>query len=422
MKNVIFSQELIEFHGQQFLITNGMDITDQKRAEEEREKLQAQLNQSQKMASVGRLAGGVAHDFNNILTVILGNTEMVLEMVDQKHPLYEKIQQIQKAALRSSNIIRQLLTFASRQTIVPKILDLNEAVEQIIKMLRRLIGEDIDLSWKPGKNLWPVKVDPAQIDQIMANLAINARDAIDGVGKLIIETGKDTFDDSYCAAHPEFVPGDFVFLKVRDDGCGMDKETQKKLFEPFFTTKEVGKGTGLGLATVYGIVKQYGGFINVSSELNLGTTFWIYLPRHRAVEGPVQTENADAFEAHGSETILLVEDETTILNVIPIMLESMGYTVLTAATPGEAMDVAREHSQDIHLVLTDVVMPEMNGLDLAGKLLSLYPNLKCLFMSGYTDDVIAHHGILADRVNFIQKPFSKQVLSMQVRKILDKAN
>jgi DNA-binding NtrC family response regulator len=176
------------------------------------------------------------------------------------------------------------------------------------------------------------------------------------------------------------------------------------------------------LATVYGIVKQYGGFINVSSELNLGTTFWIYLPRHRAVEGPVQTENADAFEAHGSETILLVEDETTILNVIPIMLESMGYTVLTAATPGEAMDVAREHSQDIHLVLTDVVMPEMNGLDLAGKLLSLYPNLKCLFMSGYTDDVIAHHGILADRVNFIQKPFSKQVLSMQVRKILDKAN
>jgi len=306
-----------------------------------------------------------------------------------------------------------------KQTIAPRVLDLNETVEEMLKMLRRLIGEDIDLSWLPGRDIWPVKVDPAQIDQILANLSVNARDAIAGVGRLTIETGKATFDEAYCAQHPGFVPGDFVLLAVSDNGSEMDAETQNNLFEPFFTTKEVGKGTGLGLATVYGIAKQNNGFINVYSESNQGTTFKIYLPRYRTVDEIKRSERADAGEPHGSETILLVEDETTILKMTKMILERLGYTVLTAATPGEAMDAAREHSQEIDLLMTDVVMPEMNGRDLAGKLLSLYPNLKWLFMSGYTENAIAHHGVLDEGVNFIQKPFSKQELSVQVRKVLD---
>jgi len=298
-------------------------------------------------------------------------------------------------------------------------MDLNETVEAMLKMLRRLIGENIDLSWQPGHDIWPVKVDPAQIDQILANLSVNARDAISGVGRLTIETGKAAFDEAYCAQHPGFVPGDFVLLAVSDNGCGMDAETQKNLFEPFFTTKEVGQGTGLGLATVYGIAKQNNGFINVYSEPDQGTTFKIYLPRHRTVDEPTRAERADAGESHGSETILLVEDEKTILKMTSMLLERLGYTVLTAATPGEAMDVAREHSEEINLLMTDVVMPEMNGRDLAGKLITLYPNLKWLFMSGYTKNVIAHHGVLEEGVNFIQKPFSKQELSVHVRKALD---
>ena len=395
------------------------DITEEKHREAEKEKLQSQLNQAQKMEAVGRLAGGVAHDFNNMLSVIHGNAEIALEDVDPSQPLHDNLLEIQKAAQRSTNVVRQLLAFARQQTIAPKVLDLNETVEEMLKMLRRLIGEDIDLSWQPGHDIWPVKMDPAQIDQILANLSVNARDAIAGVGKLTIETGKATFDASYCAEHPGFVPGDFVLLAVSDNGSGMDAETQKNLFEPFFTTKEVGQGTGLGLATVYGIAKQNNGFVNVYSEPDQGTTFKIYLPRHRTVDETTRPEIVDAEESHGSETILLVEDETTILKMTRMMLERLGYTVLTAVTPGEAMDVAREHSEEINLLMTDVVMPEMNGRDLAGKLLSLYPNLKWLFMSGYTANVIAHHGVLEEGVNFIQKPFSKQELSRHVRKALD---
>jgi CheY-like chemotaxis protein len=357
-----------------------------------------------------------------MLSVILGNTELGLQEVDATQPLHDNLQEIYEAAQRSTNVVRQLLAFARKQTIAPKVLDLNETVEEMLKMLRRLIGEDIDLSWQPEYDIWPVKMDPAQVDQILANLSVNARDAIDGVGKLTIETGKVSFDETHCAKHPYLVPGDFVLLAISDDGCGMDKETLDNIFEPFFTTKGVGQGTGLGLATVYGIVKQNNGFINVYSEPNQGTTFRIYLPRHHTVDEPVRAENISDFEVHGDETILLVEDEATILKVTRVMLERLGYTVLTATTPGEAMEVAKEQGYEIDLLMTDVVMPEMNGRELAGKLLSLYPNLKWLFMSGYTENAIAHHGVLDESVHFMQKPFSKQELSIHVRKVLDEKN
>ena len=398
------------------------DITEHKRAKEEKEELENQLRQAQKMEAVGRLAGGVAHDFNNMLSVILGNSEMALEQMDLDQPLKANLQEIKKAALRSADITRQLLAYARKQTIAPKVLNLNKTLQNMLKMIRRLIGENINLVWLPGKALWPVQMDPSQIDQILANLCVNARDAIAGVGKITIETGKTTFDEDYCAYHPGFIPGDFVLLAVSDDGCGMDKETLNNLFEPFFTTKDVDKGTGLGLATVYGIVKQNNGFINVYSEPNRGTTFKIYLPRHEIGEEQVRGKRIVRSAVQGSETILLVEDEPSILSMTTQMLERLGYIVLAAVTPLEAIGLAREHGGNVHLLMTDVIMPEMNGRDLASNLLSTYPNLKRLFMSGYTANVIAHHGVLDEGVNFIQKPFSTQDLSVKVREVLDEDN
>jgi PAS domain S-box-containing protein len=397
------------------------DITERKRAEEEKAKLQAQLLQSQKMESVGRLAGGVAHDFNNMLGVILGHTELAMEQVDPDHPLYNDLREIRKAAERSSDLTRQLLAFARKQTIAPKVLDLNETVARMLKMLQRLIGEDIQLAWLPGVNLWPVRMDPSQIDQVLVNLSVNARDAIAGVGKITIETENIRFDETYCADHTGFVPGEYLLLAVSDDGCGMDREILGKLFEPFFTTKGAGKGTGLGLATCYGIVKQNSGFINVYSEPDRGTTFRIYLPRHIGKAEQIQKEGPQEPVIRGRETVLVVEDEEALLELGKIMIEKQGYRVLTAGTPGEAIRLAEEHPGEIHLLMTDVVMPEMNGRELARKMLSLYPNLKRLFMSGYTADVIAHHGVLDDGVHFIQKPFSRQDLAAKVREALDQA-
>jgi PAS domain S-box-containing protein len=408
-----------ELSGERFLLGVGIDITNLKRAEAEREKLQAQLTQAQKMESVGRLAGGVAHDFNNMLGVILGHTELAMDKLDPSQPLYTHLLEVRKAAERSADLTRQLLAFARKQTIAPKVLDLNDTVESMLKMLRRLIGEDIHLAWMPGANLFPVKVDPSQIDQILANLCVNARDAIKGVGKITIETQDITFDEAYCAVHTDFIPGEYVLLAVSDDGCGMDKETQSHLFEPFFTTKGMGQGTGLGLATVYGIVRQNNGFINVYSEPGHGTRFAIYLPRHAELKVSL-TEQAPARETkHGSETILLVEDEPTILRMTEMMLERLGYKVLSADRPGKAMSLAREYSGRIDLLMTDVVMPGMNGRDLAANLLSIYPDIKCLFMSGYTANVIAHHGVLEEGVQFIQKPFSIKDLAAKVRETLD---
>jgi len=414
---ILFSATI--FPDQGFIEGSIMDITGRKQAEEEKEKLQEQLTQAQKMESVGRLAGGVAHDFNNMLGVILGHTELALERVQPPHPLHTDLREIQKAAQRSADLTKQLLTFARKQIISPQVLDLNRVIKNMITMLQRLIGEDIDLVWKPAKNLWPVKMDPSQIDQILANLCVNAQDAITGVGKLTIETGMKTFDQDYCLEHTGFVPGDFVLVAVSDDGCGMDKKTMDNLFEPFFTTKDVGKGTGLGLATIYGIVKQNNGFINVYSEPGQGTTFRIYIPRSASEdEGPKTRPSAVGIPG-GSETILLVEDEAAILQMTCMMLERKGYRVLPAGSPSEAMTLAKAHEGVIHLLITDVVMPEMNGRDLALRLTALYPNLKLLFMSGYTANVIAHQGILDEGVSFIQKPFSMADLVLQVRGVLD---
>ncbi len=389
-----------------------------KRDISEQLRLAAQFQQAQKMESVGRLAGGVAHDFNNMLGVIIGNAEMALDETEPTNPVHNDLEEILVAAKRSADITKKLLAFARKQTISPKILDLNGTVEGMLKMLRRLIGEDIDLSWLPGSGLWPVKMDPAQIDQILANLCINARDAILGVGKITIETDMVQFDEAYCLDNPGFVPGDFVLLAVSDNGCGMDRTTLDRLFEPFFTTKEVGKGTGLGLATVYGIVKQNNGFINVYSELDKGTTFKIYLPRHEGEEAEQIMMDGGVIPQAQGETVLIVEDEISILNLGASMLEKLGYRVLTAATPGQALQQAAAHPGTIDLLVTDVIMPDMNGRDLAGRLTALYPDVRTLFMSGYTANVIAHHGVLDEGVLFLQKPFSIKQLALLVRRAL----
>jgi two-component system, cell cycle sensor histidine kinase and response regulator CckA len=397
----------------------GRDISERKQAQEEKMKLEAQLTQAQKMEFVGRLAGGVAHDFNNMLSVILGNTEMAINTVHPSEPLHKKLQAVLHAGQRSADLTRQLLAFARKQTISPRVLDLNEALNGMSNMLQRLIGEDIDIAWLPSGELWPVNIDPSQIDQILANLCINARDAIKGVGKITIETANATFDDSYCRDHEEFVPGQYVLLAVSDNGCGMDKEILGKLFEPFFTTKETGKGTGLGLCTIYGIVKQNKGFINVYSEPGHGTTFKIYFPRYEGKDEISSVKGNQASVISGRETVLVVEDEPALLEMSKLMLEMQGYKVLSAASPREAIRLSREHSGKIDLLMTDVVMPEMNGRDLAENMLTLYPDLKCLFTSGYTANVIAHRGVLEEGVHFIQKPFSRNDLAMKVREVLD---
>jgi len=395
------------------------DITERKQSEEERAKLQAQLNQAQKMESIGRLAGGVAHDFNNILTAILGYTELAMNRCRPSDPIHNDLKIIENSALQSAGLVRQLLAFARKQTVAPKVLDLNDTVAGMLKMLQRLIGEDIKFGWMPGTGLWSLKIDPSQIDQLLANLFVNARDAITGVGKITIETGNMVFDKAYCDVHTGFVPGEYVMLTVSDDGFGMDRETIAQIFEPFFTTKERGKGTGLGLATVYGIVKQNGGFINVYSEPGNGSTFKIYLPRFLGEAVASVVARSLEFPKGCGETVLLVEDDAVILKLGSLMLEQLGYMVLIADTPTEALRLAKAPGNEINLLLTDVVMPEMNGRDLARLLKEMIPGLKCLFASGYTADVIAHHNILDEGVHFLEKPFSMKSLATKVRDALE---
>jgi PAS domain S-box-containing protein len=381
-------------------------------------RLAAQFQQAQKMEAVGLLAGGVAHDYNNMLSVILGYAELALEKVDPAEPLHADLQIIITAAKRSADITRQLLTFARKQTIIPVVLDLNQTVETMLAMIRRLIGEDIDLAWLPKANLRPIKMDPTQVDQILANLCVNARDAFAGAGKITIETGNVVFDAAYCADHLGFVEGAYVLLTVSDDGCGMSKEVMGHIFDPFFTTKAEGQGTGLGLSTVHGIVKQNEGFINVYSELGSGTTFRIYLPQYMEQAAvSAQTKALDMPLSQG-ETVLVVEDESVLLMMTQTMLRKLGYRVLAAGTPSEAIELTERHEGQIHLAITDVVMPKMNGRDLAECLQSLSPGLKILFMSGYTADVIAHRGVLEAGVNFLQKPFSVHDLATKVREVL----
>jgi len=395
------------------------DISNRKRVEEDHKQLQVQFAQAQKMESVGRLAGGVAQDFNNILSVIIGRTELALTKVDPSQPLHNDLREILKSAKRSAEIIQRLLAFARKQTIMPRVLDLNYTLEGMLKMLWRLIGEDIDLAWLPESDLRPVKMDPTQLDQILANLCVNARDAIAGVGKITIETASVTFDEDYYAEHLDYVPGEFILLAFSDDGCGMDKNTQDKIFEPFFTTKEMGKGTGFGLSTLYGIVKQNNGFVNVYSEQGKGTTFKIYLPIHTDQNvKELKGNDAPIYKGRG-EMLLVVEDETSILELIETMLDSLGYRVLTARTPAEALDLVVKHTGEISMLITDVVMPEMNGRELAERLQSSHPKLKCLYMSGYTANIIAHRGILDQGVSFIQKPFLMKDLAEKVRMTLN---
>jgi len=412
------SASLIMLGGQAVIQCVHRDITERKRADAERTKLEAQFHQAQKMESVGRLAGGVAHDFNNMLQAILGNANLALDEIPPDSPVRESLEEIRSCARRSADLTRQLLAFASRQPIAPKVLDLNETVESLLKMLRRLISEDIHLAWLPATDLAPIKVDPTQIDQILANLCINARDAIDGVGKVTIETGNAVIDDACCADHPGFMPGAYVRLTVSDDGCGMDKETMSRIFEPFFTTKGLGKGTGLGLATVYGIVKQNNGFINVTSEPGKGTIFNLYLPHYIGQPTAPQKESVTESPRSSGETVLLVEDEPAILAIVRRILERLGYTVVVANSPTEAIRLADVYAGEIHLLMTDVVMPEMNGRDLARQLMARHPKLQCLFMSGYTTDVIAHHGVLGEGMNFIEKPFTIESVANKVRSAL----
>ncbi|MDD9305270.1 MAG: response regulator [Desulfobacter sp.] len=378
-----------------------------------------QLQQAQKMESIGRLAGGVAHDYNNISSIIIGYFELALEQVSQEDPLHKDLLEILTAANRSTKITRQLLAFARKQTVDPKVLDLNDTIGGLLKMFRRLIGEDIDLVWQPGKEVWPVKIDPTQIDQIIANVGINARDAIADVGKITIETKNIYFDANYCADHAGFVPGEYLLLAVSDNGSGIEPDIMDNIFEPFFTTKGLGKGTGLGLSTVYGIVKQNNGFINVYSEPDKGTTVRIFLPRHdgRAVKA-FSDENKDIPLSRG-ETVLMVEDDGSILKLGKRMLRELGYVVLSASSPLEAVALAEKEAGHLNLLITDVVMPEMNGRELSEKLKSLWPDLKILFMSGYTADVIAHRGVLDHGVFFISKPFSKKEMAVKVREVLD---
>lgn len=419
---VSLSVRVVRDHAGRILHLQGFvtDVSERKRVEIERTRLEDQFLQAQKMESVGRLAGGVAHDFNNMLQVILGNTALALEVVPPDNSSREFLEEIQKAARRSSDLTRQLLAFARKQTISPKILDLRETISGMLKMLQRLIGEDIQLLWIPGADLWPVKIDPGQVDQILANLAVNARDAIEGVGKVTIETANVTFDDTYARSYPEYAPGDYVMLAVTDTGHGMDNETRAHLFEPFFTTKEVGKGTGLGLATVFGIIKQNNGLINVYSEPSQGTTFKIYFPRAQA-EAEAAAKPLALRSLRGTETVLLVEDEEQVLNLGRRILEQYGYTVLAASTPQAAIIQSSCYSGTIHLLITDVVMPGMNGKELTQLLMASRTSIKCLFMSGYTANVIAHHGVLDEGVQFLQKPFTIRSLTERVREVLDGA-
>ena len=397
-------------------------VGERKRAEAEREQLQAQLTQAQKMESVGRLAGGVAHDFNNMLSVILGRTELAQRFVDSTQPLGTHLAAIRKAAEHSAEVTRQLLAFARKQPVTPKVLDLNATVTSMLGMIRRLIGEHIDLAWHPDTQVLPVRIDPSQIHQILVNLCVNARDAIVDTGRITIETGFIVLDEAYCASHPGCVAGDYVQLSVSDDGCGMDKQTLVHVFEPFYTTKALGKGTGLGLAMIYGIVKQNRGFIDVSSETGQGTRFAIYLPPHRGTMDQC-TERIDSDESIRGhrQTILLVEDDSAILELATLMLQELGYTVLSTESPAEAIQLIETHPGRINLLITDVVMPEMNGRDLAAHLRTLRPNLHCLFMSGYTADIIAKHGIVDEGVHFIRKPFTIHQLGTAVRRLLTSA-
>ena len=425
----IINEEKRVFHTVQVPLRDGVgniygvcgiarDITERKRNDQERQQLEDQLRQAMKLEAIGRLAGGVAHDFNNLLTGITGYTEMLMASVSKGDPLHEDLEEIKKAADRGAALTSQLLAFSRKQVIEPKVIDLNELVSNSARMLKRLIGEDIDLLFRPTSRLGNIKADPNQIEQVLVNLTVNARDAMPDGGKLTIETANISIDDEYARNHPEAEAGEYVMLAVGDSGEGMDEDVRQHIFEPFFTTKDKEQGTGLGLAMIYGIVKQNNGFINLYSEPGEGSLFKIYLPRvEQKAEAWSKTEEQPI--PRGRETVLLVEDEEMVRNLARKVLERYGYTVLEAVNGGDAYLQCKDYQGSIDLLLTDVIMPNMNGRQLYENIKTECPDIKVLYMSGYTQDVIAHHGVLDARTAFIQKPFAIETLARKVREVLD---
>ncbi|MBP2675197.1 MAG: sensor hybrid histidine kinase [Deltaproteobacteria bacterium] len=394
------------------VIEIGRDITESRR-------LESQLRQARHMEAVGRLAGGVAHDFNNMLNVILGYAEIASNRLPPGSPIVPFLEEITKAGRRSAGLVAQLLAFSRRQIVAPKVVRVNDAIAEQMNMLRRMIGEDVRVDFLPAHDLWNIRIDPSQLTQILANLAVNARDAIEGVGTITIETSNVTVDDAYHRVHDYAAPGKYVLLSFSDTGAGMDAEVLEHIFEPFFTTKAPGKGTGLGLSTVYGIVKQNDGFIHAYSERGAGSTFRAYFPRVRENTGNVPDKAPGAPPA-GTETVLLVEDEQQILDLATRILENLGYRVLPAGSPEAACLLAERHEGEIHLLLTDVIMPGMNGQDLRRRIERQRPGIRTLFMSGYTENAIVHRGILEKGVSFLPKPFTVSLLAEKVRSVLDR--
>jgi PAS domain S-box-containing protein len=411
----------IDVDGRVCLLSFFSDVTEKRQLGREKKDLELQLQQAQKMEALGQLAGGVAHDYNNMIGIILGYGDLVLSKMDADDPMRENVQEIVSAAMRSRDITLQLLAFARQQRVNPRVLDLNDAVEGVFKMLQRVLGESINLTWQPGDGLWPVYLDPPQLVQILTNLCSNARDAIEDVGSISIVTKNCLLEGTYTDGSVETVPGEFVTLSVCDDGSGMDGKTVKNIFDPFFTTKEVGKGTGLGLSTVYGIVKQNNGFIDVHSDIGKGTTFSIHFPRFMGSVTQSIGDKKAAFPRSMGETVLVVEDEEQYLDLIETLLVQLDYTVLVASSPGEALRQARMCQDGIDLLITDVVMPEMNGRELGERVLSIHPGCSIIYISGYTSDAVAARGINEEKDCFLRKPFILSVLANKVKAILSGA-
>ncbi|MCL4818208.1 MAG: response regulator [Vicinamibacteria bacterium] len=395
------------------------DVSERREAEAKRLALETQLRQAQKMESVGRLAGGVAHDFNNALGVVLGHADLALKEVPPGSALARHLEAIREAGRRSANLTRQLLGFARQQPAELQLLDVNDRIEGMLRLLRQLIGEDVRLGWRPGAGLWPVRADPGQIDQLVSNLVVNARDAITGVGAIDVATRNLEADEAFVGARPGLVPGQYVCLDVKDDGSGIAPDLLERIFEPFFTTKATGRGTGLGLATVYGIARQNGGYVGVESEPGRGSTFTVLLPAlagQREAEAPATaTEELRG----GSETVLVVEDEPAMLEVTRDVLVDLGYRVLATSSPGEALSIAAAEGDRLDLLVTDLVMPLMNGRELAALLQARHPRLRCVFVSGYTADIVTQRGIVEPGVQLLSKPFTASELAARVRKVMD---
>jgi len=382
-------------------------------------KREEQYRQAQKMEAIGLLAGGIAHDFNNMLSIILGRAELEMRRLDPADPSYSALQEIQQAAQRSANLTQQLLAYASKQPVAPKVFHLNSAIEEILPILHRLAGKNINLTWNPGESSSLINIDPGQLDQILTNLVVNARDAITNAGKISLEAGEVTFNQAYCDHHAGFIPGNYVVLTVSDSGKGMDCTTLSRVFEPFYTTKSLGQGTGLGLATVYGAVRQNQGFISVHSEPGTGTTFRVYLPKILTTDVTSPTQKNLTTDQNPGKIILFVEDESDLLKIGEMMLQELGYQVFATDSPEEAIRLAEKNIDKIDLLVTDVIMPGMNGKDLADYLLKLNSNLKVLFTSGYTANIVSQRGILDENVNFIQKPFLMSELTATLSHFFD---